>query len=246
MSIQVSGSKPFNVFNDLPWEFIPTAAWNTSTANGGLGVLSAGNLYVLQTSLTLANSRASLFTGKSNALNTFIPQFNGNASNAKTRLNFSRKMGLHIALNDGQNNIPANHNLYVVLGVDYTPAFVGTFTDKAIGFQVQTTAVNVARIRIIYHDGTIQKESAWVDITTPAGWLSWTNFGFVLYADGTGKIELHAFTGNLQGLAISVTDGPVGTQAATSLVNAYVTHLGSATAAQGTFVITQPRVVFGT
>ena len=246
MSIQVSDSKPFNPISDLPWEFIPTAAWNTNTANGGTAALSAGNLYVLLTSTSLANSRASLFTGKSNALNTFIPQFNGNTSTAKARLNFSRKMGLMIALNDGQNGIPANHNLYVVLGVDYTPAFVGTFTDKAIGFQIQTTAVDVARIRIIYHDGTVQKESAWVNLDKPAGWQMWTNFGFVLYADGTGKIELHTFTGTSQGLAISVTDGPVGAQTATSLVNVYVTHLGSATAAQGNFCITQPRVVFGT
>jgi len=245
MSIQVSGSKPFNVFNDLPWEFIPTASWNTNIANGGVATLQGGNQYVLQTSLTLANSRASLFTGKSNALNTFIPQFNGNAQSAKVKLNFSRRMGLYIAINDAQNDIAANHNLYVVLGVDYTPAFVGTFTDKAIGFQVQTTTANAGRIRIIYHDGTVQKESAWVSIPTPAGWLNWTNYGFILYADGTGKIELHAFTGNLQGLAISVTDGPVGTQAATSLVNVYVTHLGSATAAQSTFVMPQPRVVFG-
>ena len=155
-------------------------------------------------------------------------------------------MGLMIALNDAANDIPANHNLYVALGVDYTPAFVGTFTDKAIGFQIQTTAINTARVRIIYHDGTVQKESAWLSIAKPAGWLSWTNFGFVLYADGTGTIELHAFTGTLQGLAISVTDGPVGTQAGSSLVNVYVTHLSSATAAQGNFVVTQPRVVFGT
>ena len=246
MSIQVSDSKPFNPISDLPWEFIPTATWNTSIANGAQSLLSAGNQYVLLTSLTLANSRASIFTAKSNALNSYVPQFNGNTATAKSRLNFSRKMGLMIGLNDALNGIPANHNLYVVLGVDYTPAFVGTFTDKAIGFQIQTTAVDVARIRIIYHDGTVQKESAWLNIDKPAGWQMWTNFGFVLYANGTGKIELHAFTGTLQGLAISVTDGPVGAQTASNLVNIYVTHLGSATAAQGNFVVTQPRVVFGT
>jgi hypothetical protein len=230
---------------DLAWYDHPAAAWTTNVANSGSTVAYAANCHVLTTSAAVANSRASVYTNKSTALNFYVPQFNGNAVGAQYRLNWSRRLAIFTAFNFGSAGVSGTDvNYYVVLG-QTNAGFDGTFSDKGMGVQINTTAPYVTRIRIIYHDGTTQKASSYVSFGTSSGTNTLTNSSFSLFSDGTGTIKLFCYSNVLQGLAITVTDGPTGTSNAINFVNIGASLMTGATASNNSITMYQTRVYYG-
>jgi hypothetical protein len=175
----------------------------------------------------------------------YVPQFNGNAANAQYRLNWSRKLAIFTAFNQGAVGLAnANVDYYFVMGQPVA-GFDGTFTDKGMGVHINTTAANVTRIRIIYHDGTTQKASSYVSFGTSVSGNTMTNSSVTLFSDGAGTIKLFAYSNVLQGLAITVTDGPTGVGSTNHNVNVGASLITGATASQNSLIMLMPRVYFG-
>jgi hypothetical protein len=219
--------------------------WNLNNANGGASAVTSGNCFNLVTATATANSRASVYTWKDTAFAGYVSQFNGNATFAQYRLNWSRKLAIFTAFNSGSVGLAnANVDFYFVMGQPVA-GFAGTFTDKGMGIHINTTAANVTRIRIIYHDGTSQKASSYVSFGTAAGNNIMTNASVTLFSDGAGTIKLFAYSNVLQGLAITVTDGPTGMASTNHNVNVGASLMTGATPTQNGICLLAPRVYFG-
>jgi hypothetical protein len=230
---------------DFAWYDHPPVNWNTNVANGATSAIASGNCVNLVTSAGTANSRASVYTWKSTAFALYVSQFNGNAANAQYRLNWSRKLAIFTAFNQGSVGLAnANVDYYFVMGQPVA-GFAGTFTDKGMGVHINTTAANVTRIRIIYHDGTTQKASSYVSFGTAVSGNNLTNASVTLFSDGAGTIKLFAYSNVLQGLAITVTDGPTGVGSTDHNVNVGASLITGATASQNSLMMFMPRVYFG-
>ena len=230
---------------DFAWYDHPPVNWNTNVANSATSTIASGNCVNLVTATATANSRASVYTWKSTSFAVYVSQFNGNAAFAQYRLNWSRKLAIFTALNSGSVGlVNANVDYYFVMGQPVS-GFAGTFTDKGMGVHINTTAANVTRIRIIYHDGTSQKASSYVSFSTAAANNEMTNASVTLFSDGTGTIKLFAYSNVLQGLAITVTDGPTGVASTNHNVNVGASLITGATASQNSLVMLMPRVYFG-
>jgi len=175
----------------------------------------------------------------------YVGQFNGNAASAQYRLNWSRKLAIFTAFNSGSVGLAnANVDYYFVLGQPVS-GFAGTFTDKGIGAHINTTAANVTRIRIIYHDGTTQKASSYVSFGTAVSGNTMTNSSISLFSDGAGTVKLFCYSNVLQGLAITVTDGPTGMASTDHNINIGASLMTGATASQNSIIMFAPRVYFG-
>jgi hypothetical protein len=230
---------------DFAWYDHPPVNWNLNNANGAASAIASGNCVNLVTATGTANSRASVYTWKSTAFALYVPQFNGNAANAQYRLNWSRKLAIFTAFNQGAVGLAnANVDYYFVMGQPVA-GFDGTFTDKGMGVHINTTAANVTRIRIIYHDGTTQKASSYVSFGTSVSGNTMTNSSVTLFSDGAGTIKLFAYSNVLQGLAITVTDGPTGVGSTNHNVNVGASLITGATASQNSLIMLMPRVYFG-
>jgi hypothetical protein len=230
---------------DFAWYDHPPVNWNLNVANSAQAVVTSGNCYNLVTATAVANSRASVYTWKSTAFAGYVPQFNGNAANAQYRLNWSRKLAICTAFQSGSVGLAnANVDFYFVMGQPVA-GFDGTFTDKGMGVHINTTAANVTRIRIIYHDGTTAKASSYVSFGTAISGNTMTNSSVTLFSDGTGTIKLFAYSNVLQGLAITVTDGPTGVGSTNNNVNIGASLITGATPSQNSFTLFAPRVYFG-
>ena len=203
------------------------------------------NCHNLVTSASVANSRASVYTFKTTGSAGYVGQFYGNGAFAKYRLNWSKKLAMFSAFNDNGGGMAINVNYYVGMGLPDTGAFVGTFTDKGMGIQITSTAANVADIRIIYHDGTTQKASSYVSFNTVQTNNVFANNAWSLFSDGTGTIKLFCYSNVLNGLAITVTDGPTGIMANNNRMNVGASILTGATASQNTITMLQPRIYYG-
>ena len=232
---------------DFTWYDHPHIAWTTSVVNGGIAASSVytTNIHNLVTSATVANSRASIYTSKSLSVAAYVGQFYGNAALGKYRLNWSRKLALFSAFNDSNNGINANVNYYAGIGLPYPANFVGTFTDKGMGIQINTTAANTAQIRIIYHDGTTPKASAYVNYNSNQANNNFANNSWALFSDGNGTIKLFCYSNLQNGLAITVTDGPIGVGSTNDNVNIGASILTGATASSNTICMVMPRVYYG-
>jgi hypothetical protein len=230
---------------DFAWYDHPPAAYTTSVANSGVVNVQSTNCHRLSTSGTVANSRASMFTFKNTGSATYVGQFYGNVALGKYRLNWSKKLALFSAFNDDSNGLAANVDYWCAIGLPSTGAFVGTFTDKGMGIHINTTAANVAQIRIIYHDGTTAKASSYVSFNTVQANNVFNNNSWSLFSDGTGTIKLFAYSNVLNGLAITVTDGPTGVSSTNHNVNIGASILTGATASSNSITMIQPRVYYG-
>jgi hypothetical protein len=230
---------------DFAWYDHPPAAYSTNVANGGTSAVTAANCHTMATSVSLANSRASSFTNKDTNSIFYVPQFHGNVAFSRYRLNWSRKLALFSAFNDDGNGIAINVDYYVGLGLPPSGAFAGTLTNKGMAIHINTTATNVSRIRIIYHDGTTAKASSYVSFSTNAANNSFTNNAWALFSDGTGTIKLFCYSNVLNGLAITVTDGPTGVASANDFVNIGASIVTGATASANRITMIQPRVYYG-
>jgi hypothetical protein len=230
---------------DFAWYDHPPAAWGTNVANSGIASVATTNCHNLVTSASVANSRASVYTFKDTGSALYVPQYNGNAASAQFRLNWSRKLAVTTAFNFGSFGLPGTDvNYYVAMGI--SPAgFTGTLTNKGMGVQINTTAANVTQIRIIYHDGTTAKTSSYVSFGTSIAGNTLTNAVIMLYSDGTGTIKLFCYSNVLQGLAITVTDGPTGVASANDFVNIGASLITGATASNNSICMIQPRVYYG-
>jgi hypothetical protein len=232
---------------DFTWYDHPHTAWTTAVANSGVAATSVytTNIINLVTSTSVANSRASVYTSKSTSVAGYVPQFYGNVALGRYRMNWSRKIALSSTFNDGGNGINANVDYYAGIGLPYPANFVGTFTDKGIGININTTATNVGRIRIIYHDGSTQKASSWFDYNAVLTNNIWSNNAWTLYSDGAGTIKLFCYSNAQNGLVATVTDGPTGVGATNNNVNIGASILTGATASQNTICMIMPRVYYG-
>ena len=232
---------------DFAWYDHPNTAYSTVVVNGGVAATSvyATNIHNLVTSASLANSRASMATSKSTSVSGYVGQFYGNAGNAKYRLNWSRKIALFSAFNDGGNGINANVNYWVGIGLPYPANFVGVLTDKGMGIHINTTAANTAQIRILYHDGTTAKASAYVNYNSLQANNNFANNSWMLYSDGNGTIKLFCYSNLQNGLVITVTDGPIGVGSTNNNTNIGASILTGATASQNTICQLMPRVYYG-
>jgi hypothetical protein len=230
---------------DFAWYDHPPVNWNTNVANSATSAVASGNCVNLVTATAVANSRASVYTWKSTAFALYVGQFNGNAASAQYRLNWSRKLAIFTAFNSGSVGLAnANVDYYFVLGQPVS-GFAGTFTDKGIGAHINTTAANVTRIRIIYHDGTSQKASSYVSFGTSVAGNTMTNSSISLFSDGAGTVKLFCYSNVLQGLAITVTDGPTGMASTDHNINIGASLMTGATASQNSLIMFMPRVYFG-
>jgi hypothetical protein len=230
---------------DFAWYDHPPAAYGTSVANGGAIAVASVNCHNLVTSAGTADSRASVFTAKNTSFALYVPQFNGNAANAQNRLNWSRKLAIFTAFQSGSVGLAnANVDYYFVVG-QTSSAFTGTFSDKGMGVQINTTAANVTRIRIIYHDGTTSKTSSYVSFGTAVSGNVMANASVALFSDGAGTIKLFAYSNVLQGLAITVTDGPTGVSNSNHNVNIGASLMTGGTASQNSICMVQPRIYYG-
>lgn len=230
---------------DFAWYDHPPAAYSTNVANSGVAAVASVNCHNLVTSATVANSRASVFTNKSTSFAGYVGQFYGNGAFAKYRLNWSKKIALFSAFNDAGNGIAANVDYWVAMGLPSGGAFVGTFTDKGIGIHINTTSANTARIRIIYHDGTTQKASAYVNYNSVQSNNNFANNGWALYSDGTGTIKLFCYSNLQNGLVLTVTDGPTGIGSTNNNMNIGASILTGATPSSNTICMLQPRIYYG-
>jgi len=230
---------------DFAWYDHPPAAWGTNVANSGIASVQSVNCHNLVTSASVANSRASVYTFKTTGSAGYVGQFYGNGAFAKYRLNWSKKLAMFSAFNDNGNGLAINVDYWVGMGLPDTGAFVGTFTDKGMGIHINTTAANVAQIRIIYHDGTTQKASSYVSFNTVQSNNVFANNAWSLFSDGTGTIKLFCYSNVLNGLAITVTDGPTGIMANNNRMNVGASILTGATASQNTITMLQPRIYYG-
>jgi hypothetical protein len=230
---------------DFAWYDHPPAAWSTNVANSGIAAVASVNCHNLVTSVSVANSRASVFTTKNTGTAAYVGQFYGNGAFARYRLNWSKKLALFSAFNDAAGGLAINVDYWCAIGLPSTGAFVGTFTDKGMGIHINTTAANVAQIRIIYHDGTTQKASSYVSFNTVQANNVFANNSWSLFSDGTGTIKLFCYSNVLNGLAITVTDGPTGISATNHNVNIGASILTGATASNNTITMVQPRVYYG-
>jgi hypothetical protein len=230
---------------DFAWYDHPPVNWNTNVANSATSTVASGNCYNLVTATATANSRASVYTWKSTSFALYVGQFNGNAASAQYRLNWSRKLAIFTAFNSGSVGLAnANVDFYFVMGQPVA-GFAGTFTDKGMGVHINTTAANVTRIRIIYHDGTSQKASSYVSFGTAISGNNLANASVTLFSDGAGTIKLFAYSNVLQGLAITVTDGPTGMASTDHNINVGASLITGATPSQNSIVLFAPRVYFG-
>lgn len=230
---------------DFAWYDHPPAAYSTNVANSGVAAVASVNCHNLVTSASVANSRASVFTNKSTSFAGYVGQFYGNGAFAKYRLNWSKKIALFSAFNDAGNGIAANVDYWVAMGLPSGGAFVGTFTDKGIGIHINTTAANTAQIRIIYHDGTTQKASAWVNYNSVQSNNSFANNAWALYSDGTGTIKLFCYSNLQNGLVLTVNDGPTGIGSTNNNMNIGASILTGATPSSNTICMLQPRIYYG-
>jgi hypothetical protein len=232
---------------DFAWYDHPNTAYSTVVVNGGVAATSvyATNIHNLVTSASLANSRASMATSKSTSVTGYVGQFYGNGAFAKYRLNWSKKLALFSAFNDGGNGINANVDYYVGIGLPYPANFVGTLTDKGMGIHINTTAANTAQIRILYHDGTTAKASAYVNYNSSQANNNFANNSWALFSDGAGTIKLFCYSNLQNGLAITVTDGPTGVGSTNNNVNIGASILTGATASSNTICQLMPRVYYG-
>jgi hypothetical protein len=114
-----------------------------------------------------------------------------------------------------------------------------------MGVQINTTAANVTRIRIIYHDGTTSKTSSYVSFGTAVSGNVMANASVALFSDGAGTIKLFAYSNVLQGLAITVTDGPTGVSNSNHNVNIGASLMTGGTASQNSICMVQPRIYYG-
>ena len=114
-----------------------------------------------------------------------------------------------------------------------------------MGVHINTTAANVAQIRIIYHDGTSQKASSYVSFNTVQANNVFANSSWSLFSDGTGTIKLFAYSNVQNGLVLTVTDGPTGISSTNHNVNIGASILTGATASNNTITMLQPRVYYG-
>jgi hypothetical protein len=186
-----------------------------------------------------------MFTFKNTGSATYVGQFYGNEPLGKYRLNWSKKIAMFSAFNDDANGIAINVDYWVAMGIPSTGAFVGTFTDKGMAVHINTTAANVGQIRIIYHDGTTQKTSSYVSFNTVQTNNIWNNSAWSLFSDGNGTIKLYCYSNVLNGLAITVTDGPTGIGSTNHNVNVGASLLTGATATANSITMIQPRVYYG-
>jgi len=230
---------------DFAWYDHPPAAYSTNVANSGVAAVASVNCHNLVTSASVANSRASVFTNKSTSFAGYVGQFYGNGAFAKYRLNWSKKIALFSAFNDAGNGIAANVDYWVAMGLPSGGAFVGTFTDKGMGIHINTTAANTAQIRIIYHDGTTQKASAWVNYNSVQSNNSFANNAWALYSDGTGTIKLFCYSNLQNGLVLTVNDGPTGIGSTNNNMNIGASILTGATPSSNTICMLQPRIYYG-
>jgi hypothetical protein len=184
-------------------------------------------------------------TSKSTSVSGYVGQFYGNGAYAKYRLNWSKKLAIFSAFNDGGNGINANVNYYVGIGLPYPANFVGVLTDKGMGIHINTTAANTAQIRILYHDGTTAKASAYVNYNSSQANNNFANNSWALFSDGNGTIKLFCYSNLQNGLAITVTDGPTGVSATNNNVNIGASILTGATASGNTICQLMPRVYYG-
>jgi hypothetical protein len=230
---------------DFAWYDMPPVCWTSNVANSGVAAVTAGNSYNLVTSGAVANSRASMFTNRDTAFANYVGQFYGNGAFAKYRLNWSKKLALFSAFNDAAGGIAINVDYWCAIGLNSGGAFVGTLADKGMGVHINTTAANVAQIRIIYHDGTTAKASSYVSYNTAQANNSFANNSWALFSDGTGTIKLFCYSNVQNGLAITVTDGPTGISNNNHRVNIGASILTGATASSNTICMVMPRVYYG-
>jgi hypothetical protein len=230
---------------DFAWYDMPPVCWTSNVANSGVAAVTAGNSYNLVTSGAVANSRASMFTNRDTAFAGYVGQFYGNGAFAKYRLNWSKKLALFSAFNDAAGGLAINVDYWCALGLNSGGAFVGTLADKGMGVHINTTAANVAQIRIIYHDGTTAKASSYVSYNTVQSNNSFANNSWALFSDGTGTIKLFCYSNVQNGLAITVTDGPTGISNNNHRVNIGASILTGATASSNTICMVMPRVYYG-
>ena len=231
---------------DFTWYDHPTTSWTSSVANSGTAASPtySPNVFNLVTSSSVANSRASMMTIKDTNYTGYVGQFFGNGSFAKYRLNWSRKIALSSTFNDGGNGINTNVDYWCGIGLPYS-GFVGTFTQKGMAIHMNTTAANVGRIRIIYHDGSTQKASEYVSFNTVQSNNVWANNTWILSSDGTGTIKLFCYSNVQNGLVLTVTDGPTGIGSTNDYANIGASILTGATATQNTICMLKPRVYYG-
>jgi hypothetical protein len=231
---------------DFTWYDHPTTSWTSSVSNSGVAASPAysPNVYNLVTSASVANSRASMFTIKSTAFTGYVAQYHGVGALARYRLNWSRKIALSSSFNDGGNGISANVDYWCGIGLP-SIGFVGVFTDKGMAVHINTTAAQVAQIRIIYHDGTTQKASSYVSFNANLSNNIFANNAWILSSDGAGTIKLFCYSNTQNGLVLTVTDGPTGISSTNNNTNIGATILTGATASQNTICMIKPRVYYG-
>jgi hypothetical protein len=230
---------------DFAWYDMPPVCWTSNVANSGVAAVTAGNAYNLVTSGAVANSRASMFTNRDTAFAGYVGQFYGNAALGKYRLNWSKKLAIFSAFNDSAGGMAINVDYWCAIGLNSGGAFVGTLADKGMGVHINTTAANTAQIRIIYHDGTTAKASAYVNYNSNQANNNFANNSWTLFSDGAGTIKLFCYSNLQNGLAITVTDGPTGVSNNNHRVNIGASILTGATASNNTICMVMPRVYYG-
>ena len=192
----------------------------SATASGG-GASAGANTYGLGYSQLIAGTATSSYAYGYYALE---PTNNGFASGTGT--NFGANWELTGSFRHSASD---NHEGIFRLGVavlsDATNlANANAFSSIGIGFEFGRISTNINRARIIYHDGSTYKTSAWVTVYT--GDPLQREFGYRLHNNGSGTITLYMTVSgsnnagsptmlNISSL-VSVTDGPTGVSANSS------------------------------
>jgi hypothetical protein len=190
------------------------------TASGG-GSSAGANTYGLGFAQLIAGTATSSYAFGYYALE---PTNNGFGSGAGT--NFGANWELTGSFRHSASD---NHEGVFRLGVAVLSnatnlANANAFSSIGIGFEFGRVSTNINQARIIYHDGSTYKTSAWVTVYT--GDPVQREFAYRLHNNGSGTITLYmTITGsnnagspsmlNIASL-VSVTDGPTGVSANSS------------------------------
>lgn len=192
----------------------------SATASGG-GASAGANTYGLGYAQLIAGTATSSYAYGYYALE---PTNNGFASGSGT--NFGANWELTGSFRHSASD---NHEGVFRLGVAVLSnatnlANANAFSSIGIGFEFGRISTNINQARIIYHDGSTYKTSAWVTVYT--GDPLQREFSYRLHNNGSGTITLYmtisgsnnAGSPSMLNIAslVSVTDGPTGVSANSS------------------------------
>jgi len=103
-------------------------------------------------------------------------------------------------------------------------ANANAFSSIGVGFEFGRVSTNINQARIIYHDGSTYKTSAWVTVYT--GDPVQREFAYRLHNNGSGTVTLYMTNAGSNNIGspsmvninslVSITDGPTGTSATSS------------------------------